>query len=276
MNEKCIPFYLDNNSCNLPFYLIKDSKGNDVIYINEKNMIYTNTRNNDINRQLTLFTMCFNHGICSIYKVNNDVSIIKQFINNDIILYISTNNDFVKIYEDKYDYSEGVNIHFNSRYLCVTLYEYGEAIPDIVSGYDFICNKHLDCNDFYTSSNLYKSLVEIRRCRFDVIISILKGEILTKDSDRLFRFMSFILDKKIDNNNYKDYISIAKKYIIKKYPDLLDINIDDISNLEDKSKEYGINYFCFNRIDKKIDNLKYIDNKVKMSKKRQLSNCCNN
>lgn len=264
MKEKCIPFYLDNNSCNLPFYLIKDSKGNDVIYINEKNIIYTNTYNNDINSQLTLFTKYFNLGICSIHKVNNDVSIIKQFINNDIVWYISNKEDFIKIYEDKYDHLEGVNIHINSKYLCLTSYEYGEAIPDVVSGYDLTCNKQLDCNDYNTCSNLYKSLVEIRRCRFDVIISILKGEIITNDSDRLFRFMSFILDKKIDDNNYKDYISIVQNYILKKYSNLKELDIDNIDNLDDKSKQYGINHFYFNRIDKKIDNLKYVDNKVKI------------
>ena len=42
MKQKYIPFYLDNNSNNLPFYLTKDKRGNDVIYINYKNMIYTN------------------------------------------------------------------------------------------------------------------------------------------------------------------------------------------------------------------------------------------
>ena len=47
----------------MPFYLIKDSKGNDVIYINDNNMIYTNTMNNDIGRQLTLFTKCLNMNV---------------------------------------------------------------------------------------------------------------------------------------------------------------------------------------------------------------------
>ena len=266
MKTKCIPFYLDNNSCNLPFYLIKDSKGNDVIYINDSNMIYTNAKNNDIDRQLTLFTKCFNHGICSIYKVNENVSIVKQFIKNDITWYISNKDDYFKIYEDKYDHLEGVNIHFNSKYLCLTSYEYGEAMPDVVAGYDLTSNKLLDCNDYNTSSNLYKSLVELRRCRLDVIISILKGEILTKDNDRLFRFMSFILDKKIDNNNYKDYISVCQNYVLEKYPNLLELDISDIDNLEDKSKEYGINHFYFNRIDNDIEDLKYVKGKEKIKK----------
>ena len=266
MKTKCIPFYLEDNSCCLPFYLTSDYRGNDIIYINDTNMIYTNTKNNDINRQLTLFTKFFSKGICSIYKVNDEVSIVKQLINNDITWYISNKDEFIKIYKDKYDHLEGVNIHFNSKYLCLTSYEYGEAMPDVVAGYDLTSNKLLDCNDYNTSSNLYKSLVELRRCRFDVIASILKGEILTKDSDRLFRFMSFILDKKIDNNNYKDYISIVKNYVLQKYPNLSELDINDIDDFEDENKEYSINHFYFNRIDKNIEDLKYVKGKEKTRK----------
>ena len=86
MKQKYIPFYLDNNSNNLPFYLTKDKRGNDVIYINSKNMIYTNTKNSNIGQQLNLFTRCFNQGIYSLYKVNDELSLVKQFINNDIFI----------------------------------------------------------------------------------------------------------------------------------------------------------------------------------------------
>ena len=267
MKTKCIPFYLDNNSNNLPFYLVKDSKGCDVIYINDKNMIYTNSKTNNLGQQLNLYTRCFNQGIFSIYKVNDELSIVKQIINNDIIWYINTNDDYFKIYEDKFDHLEGVNIHFNSKYLCLTSYEYGEAMPEVVAGYDIEKSKLLDCNDYNTSSNIYKSLVEIRRCRFDVIISILKGKILIDDSDRLFHFMSFILNTKITDDNYKDYLLIARNYILSKYPNLEDIDIkEDIELIKNNSKEYSINHFYFNRIDKNIDNLKYIKNNEKVIK----------
>ena len=138
---------------------------------------------------------------------------------------------------------------------------------DVFFGYDLTCNKQLDCNDYNTSSNLYKSLVEIRRCRFDVIISILKGKILIDDSDRLFHFMSFILNTKITDDNYKDYLLIARNYILSKYPNLEDIDIkEDIELIKNNSKEYSINHFYFNRIDKNIDNLKYIKNNEKVIK----------
>ena len=262
-----IPFYLDNNSCNLPFYLIKDSKGFDVIYINDKNMIYTNSKTNNLGQQLNLYTKCFNKGICFLYKVNDELSVVKQINNNDIIWYINTNDDYLKIYEDKFDNIEGVNIHFNSKYLCLTSYEYGEAIPEVVAGYDIKKSKLLDCNDYNTSSNLYKSLVEIRRCRFDVIVSILKGKIFIDDKDRLFRFMSFILDTKINEINYKAYLLLARNYIISKYPALENIDIkEDIERIKNSSKEYSINHFYFNRIDSNIDNLKYVKNNEKVIK----------
>ncbi len=264
MKTKYIPFYLDNNSNNLPFYLIKDKRGNDVIYINDKNMIYTNTKNSNIGQQLNLFTRCFNQGIYSLYKVNDNLSIVKKFINNDVSWYINTNDDFIKIYSDFIDHLEEVNIHFNSKYLCLTSYEYGEAMPEVVAGYDIANNKILDCNDYNTANNLYKSLVEIRRCRFDVIYSILKGEILIEDKDRLFCFMSFIMDEKITDNNYQEYMNIIKNYILKRYPLLCDINLDSIDDIKEYSKGFGINHFYFNRIDTDIPDLKYISNKTKV------------
>ena len=78
--------------------------------------------------------------------------------------------------------------------------------------------------------------------------------------------MSFILDKKIDKDNYKDYISVCQNYVLEKYPYLSELDINDIDNLEDKSKEYGINHFYFNRIDKNIEDLKYVKGKEKIKK----------
>lgn len=258
---RCIPFYLDDNSNNLPFYLIKDEHGNDIIYINEKNMIYTNSKNNKIGQQLNLFTMCFNQGICFFYKVNDKTSIVKQINNKNMSWYINTNNDFVKIYEDSFDHIEGVNIHFNSKYLCLSSYEYGEACPDVVAGYDLTNNKFLDCNDYNTQNSLYKQLVEIRRCRFDCIASIIKKDLLVSEPDRLYRFLSFIFNINIDENNYKMYLDKAEDYIISKYPELKNI---DLSNIDCMNKDYGINYFSFNRMDEDITNLKYLRNKTKI------------
>ena len=259
--KNCIPFYLDNNSSNLPFYLIKDEQGNDVIYIDKNNIIYTNTKNNNLEKQLTLFTECFNKGICSIYKVNDNVSVVKQIIDKDINWYINNQESYIKLYQDRLEHIEGVNIHFNSKYLCITSYEYGDAMPEVVAGYDLTNNKQLDCEDFNTNNSLYKKLVEIRRVRLDVLISIINNKIFIKDRVRLYRFLSFIMNKEIDKNNYKDYLDEAREYVLSKYPNLLDI---EINNIDDKNKDYGINYFYFNRIDEDITDLKYLSNKSKV------------
>ena len=107
----------------------------------------------------------------------------------------------------------------------------------------------------------YKKLVEIRRVRLDVLISIINNKILIKDRVRLYRFLSFIMNKEIDKNNYKDYLDEAREYVLSKYPNLLDI---EINNIDDKNKDYGINYFYFNRIDEDITDLKYLSNKSKV------------
>ena len=263
MKKNCMPFYLDNNSSNLPFYLIVDERGNDVIYINSSNMIYTNTKNNNLEKQLTLFTECFNKGICSIYKVNDDVSVVKQIIDKDINWYINNKDNYIKIYEDNLEHMEGVNVHFNSKYLCVTSYEYGEAMPEVVAGYDLTNNKQLDCEDYNTNNNLYKQLVEIRRVRFDVLMSIIKKRIFINDEIRIYRFLSFIMNDKINKKNYKYYLDEARDYILSKYPDLINADIKDI---DDKNKKYGINYFYFTRIDEDIKDLKYLSNKIKVKK----------
>lgn len=264
MKEKCIPFYLDNNSSNLPFYLTKDTNGNDVIYINDKNIIYTNTKNNQLGQQLNLFIKCFNQGICSIYKINDSVSIIRQFINNNINWYINTSDNIINVYSDYIDQIETINIHYNSKYLCLTSYEYGECVPDVVAGYDLTNNKLLDCSDYNTMNSLYRNLVEVRRCRFDVIASILTGRLVINDINRLFRFMSFILDRSIDDSNYKEYMKITRDYVLEKYPKLNELDISNIKNIDEYSKEFGINYFHFNKMDEDIKDLKYVENKTKV------------
>ena len=260
MKKICMPFYLDNNSSNLPFYLMKDEKGNDVIYIDNNNMIYTNTKNNNLEKQLTLFTECFNKGICSIYNINDEATLVKQIIDNNINWYINNNDYYIKLYQDNLENMEGLNVHFNSKYLCVTSYEYGDAIPEVVAGYDLTNNKQLDCEDYNTNNNLYKQLVEIRRVRIDVLISIIKKKILINDDIRLYRFLSLVMNEEINKKNYKYYLDKARDYILSKYSNLTNIDIKDI---DDKNKEYGINYFYFNRIDEDINDLKYLSNKVK-------------
>lgn len=262
LKTQCIPFYSDNNSSNLPFYLLHDRRGNDVIYINEKNIIYTNQKNSEINEQLNLYEKCFNRGICYSYKINKQLSVIKKQIGKDIYWYLLNGNDQLGIYQTKYDNLEDIRIHFNNKYFCLASTEYGDCIPNIVAGYDINKKQLLDCSDYKTENILYKYLVEARRCQFDCICSILSGKMFIEDEDRLFYFLSFIFDKQINQHNYKEYLSIARNYILQKYPKLKNLKIPfDKLKIQEQNKNFGINYFYFNRIDKNIDDLKYFDNK---------------
>lgn len=263
LRKQCIPFYSDNNSSNLPFYLSKDTRGNDVIYINDQNMIYTNQKGLEINDQLNLYEKCLNQGICYYYKIDKELAIIKKQINKDIHWYLLNGTDQIGIYNTKYDNLEDIKIYFNDKYFCLTSMEYGECMPSIVAGYDITQKKFLDCSDYKTENSLYKSLVEVRRCRFDCICSILSGKLLLEDEERLFNFLSFILNQQVNHENLRESLSISRDYILHKYPDLSQINVYfDKSEIEKQSENFDVGHYYFNRMSKKLEELKYLNNKV--------------
>ena len=140
--------------------------------------------------------------------------------------------------------------------------EYGDCIPTVVAGYDIKNRKILDCDDFSTANNLYKAIVEVRRCRFDCIYSILSGKVLVEDVFVLYNFLSFILNMQVNDDNIKKSLKEARSYILKKYLKLKSIRINDDVETVVKNKNFEINYFYFNRIDQEIDNLKCKENKV--------------
>ena len=267
LKTKCVPFYADNNSSNLPFYLLQDVRGNDVIYINKDNMIYMNRKDIDLKDQIFMYSKCFNKGICFAYKINNDLTLLKQQQDKNIYWFLLDRENQLGIYHNYFDNLEEVNFHFNDNYLCITSTEFGDCIPNVVAGYDIKNKEILDCRDFSTTNNLYKAIVEVRRCRFDCIYSILEEKVLLEDKNRLYKFLSFILNKDVNDNNITRSLKEAKPYVLKKYPKLSKFKIrNDIETVREKSKNFGLNYFYFNRIDKEIDNLKYQKNKV-LSKK---------
>lgn len=262
LKTKCIPFYLDNNSSNLPFYMLKDARGNDVIYISDNNMIYTNTNHMQLNEQISLYNKCLNQGICYNYKINKNINLLKIQKDKNIYYFLLDKENQIGIYQTYFDNLEENKVHFNDDYICITSTEYGECIPTVVAGYDIKNRKILDCEDFNTANKLYKAIVEVRRCKFDCICSILRGEVLLEDEDRLYKILSFILNKKVDKNNVKQSLKEAKPFVLKKYPKLSKLKIsNNKEEIEEKNKLFGINYFYFNRMDKKLDNLKYQENK---------------
>lgn len=273
LKTKCVPFYADNNSSNLPFFLLQDVRGNDVIYINKDNMIYMNRKDIDLKDQILLYSKCLNKGICCAYKINKDLTLLKQQKEKNIYWILLDKENQLGIYHHYFDNLEEVNFHYNDNYLCLTSADYGDYIPTVVAGYDIKNKKILDCQDFYTSNNLYKAIVEVRRCKFDCIYSILQQRILLEDKTRLYKFLSFILNKEVNDNNIRQSLKEARPYVLKKYPKLRKFKIhDDIDTVKEKNKNFGVNYFYFNRIDHEIDNLKHQENKVLSKKKINYSN----
>ena len=242
-----IPFYTENNSHNLPFYLLKDKNKNDVIYINNNNIVYTNSKGIDISKQILYYNLCLNKGLCYVYRVTDDVNIIKKVINSDVYYFLCNNQEEYYIYYHDNRWDNEINIHANGNYLCLTSNEYQDYVGDIVFGYDLDKHKLIDYNDPATNSNMYKYLIDIRRCRFDLISSIINNKEYSKDKNILYNFLSFILDTNINEQNYVYGMLEATKIILNQYP-----NINNIDNVYDVSK------FYFHRNCKKVKNLKYI------------------
>lgn len=263
MLTKCIPFFTDNNSCNLPFYLLKDEKDNDVIYIKDSNIVYLNIKNSSVNYQIQIYKLCLNKGICSTYPISDSLIILKETDNNFIHWYILDEEQKINLYQTETKDSESIQVHFNKYYICITNLEYGECIPSIVGGYDINNKKIIDCDSFESSNALYKSLVEIRRCRYDCILSILSGKILVKDETILYKFLSFILMINVNNHNINNCMELVKPIVLQKYPELVnDVISFDRDVIKEKCLQYGVNYFWFNRIEKIIPNLSYQRQKV--------------
>ena len=119
-----IPFYTENNSHNLPFYLLKDKNKNDVIYINNNNIVYTNSKGIDISKQILYYNLCLNKGLCYVYRVTDDVNIIKKVINSDVYYFLCNNQEEYYIYYHDNRWDNEINIHANGNYLCLTSNEY--------------------------------------------------------------------------------------------------------------------------------------------------------
>lgn len=261
--KRCIPFYADDNRSNLPYYLVQDVRGNDVIYVNPSNHIYTNQKNLGLNEQLNLFHKCINQGICYTYKINKDVTILKKHIEKNIYWYLLDGKNELNLYQSFYDNLEDINIIFNDKYFCLTSKEYGDAIPTVVAAYDIEQKKLLDCEDYQTENILYKTLVDVRRSQFDCVYSILTGKMMEETNERLFKLLSFMLGKKVDKNNYLDDIQQVRNYILNKYPYLSNIKvIDDVDELKELNYQFDINHFSFNRINEDLTKLKYLEPKT--------------
>ena len=151
---------------------------------------------------------------------------------------------------------------YNSKYITVVERDYDYPINDVVAAYDIIEDKQIDCTDYHIRQELCDSVVNYKRCLYDVVASILTNQILMIDKQRLFSFMSFLTNRHIDDDNYEQYTQLIKEYIIHNYPGFKDHNIDTNKKLiMELNSIYGINYFKFKKIPYTIDNISYLQDK---------------
>lgn len=265
MLEEIELFVKEDNSSNLPFYIIKDEYNNDVIYINDNNKIYMNDVNTNISEQIFMYKNLYKLGICSISKVNKDLYIVKQYDNKIINWSLLNKDGNINIYSNLLNNKEEINFYFNDKYLCLTTCEYGEYLPNIMVGYDIKENKFLDCDDYKTTQYLRKYLVEYRSYRYEFICSVLNNAIPKEHYDLLYNFLGFILDKDINENNLEESRLEGINYILDKYPIFNSLIQDDNVNLDLKKKFLKQNYIYLNRKSNGIENLKYL-NKVYVKK----------
>lgn len=263
MKHRFIPFFNEDNGFNLPFVIEKDELGNDVLVISSDNKAPLNKKYTNINYQTAVYNNCCEDKNYSAYEIENKIYIIKG---NEY--YKNYSEIEVKIIDGKekksFTYVEDefnkVYMSNNSKY--IVFWNVDERCPmnEVVAAYDIEHHKLIDCTNQRIVNELIESVVLYRRCAYDVIASILKEDVLVKDSERLYTFLSFLTNKRVNKYNYPLEVPAVKEYVIKKYPKLKTHKVN-INNLKKLIKYYGLDSFAFKQIDRDIKDLTYIENK---------------
>lgn len=193
-------------------------------------------------------------------------NIIKETKNKVCTVKIETDKTIV-LYSEEEDLSKILSFSYNNKYIVVWESYYDCPIINVLAAYDIEKERKIDCSDNYINDKLIDSVVKIRRCMYDVVASILLDEELMIDKYRLYSFMSFILNKRINESNFHKVTPIIKEYIISKYPELNNQKIyNSKKELMMMNEKYGIDYFVFKKMEYSIDGIKYINNKKLIKK----------
>lgn len=244
--------------------IVKDNIGNDVLMFNSK-VIPLNKKNTDNNFRQIVMNHCTGNFEYDAYQINDELYLIKQIKKYKYyteVNYKLINDDTIELFTSIETASKSSFFAYNNKYITVVERDYDYPINDVVAAYDIDANKLINCHDYQTKQVLCDSVVNYKRCLYDVVASILTNQILMIDKGRLFSFMSFITNETIDDNNYYDYVEEVKKYIIHCYPGFKGKKVDTSKRIIlDLNCIYGIGYFKFKKIPYKIDNLNYINDK---------------
>ena len=263
-----VPYVREDNSCTLPYYIKKDENNYDILVIGEKE-IPLNICNSDINYQTTIYNKCFDDYQYKTYQVTNNVYVLYRYLENNYITtgYISVlvNNNEYYLCDFENNDREIYDIIFNNKYIVVYKSDSEYYSREISEGFDIEHEKLIDCTDSKNYKGLLDNVVNKKRCRFDTLISILKGKISEINKERVFDVLSFLVGYEVNVKNYNDILFISQQYILNNYPELLsiDLNLTD-EEIRLQTINYGLSYFKFNPINHTIQDIKYKQNKVKV------------
>lgn len=246
--------------------IISDKYNNDVLINNDQeiNLHKHNTSNTYQQKVLENVKAGYNY---EAYQINNNIIVLKEiksYNNFDEINYNIINNEVELFYTSIDNAAHSSFLSFNEKYIVVVEREYDCPLINVLAAYDIERGKYIDCSSHSIKNELADGVVKYRRCLYDVIASVLTDQILMIDKQRLFSFMSFVVNKKINEKNYHDYTGVVKEYIIRCYPGFNNHNdnIDKKIALE-LNGIYGIDYFKFKKIAYDIPDLSYINDKQK-------------
>ena len=187
--------------------------------------------------------------------------IIKETKDKVCTVKIETDKTF-ELYSEEEDVSKILSFSYNNKYVVVWESYYDCPIINVLAAYDIEKERKIDCSDNYINDKLIDSVVRIRRCMYDVVASIILDEELMVDKYRLYSFISFIINKTVDESNFHEYSPIIKEYILNKYPELNNQKIyTSKKDLIIMNEKYGIDYFVFKKMEYNIEGIKYIKNK---------------
>ena len=265
--NKIYPYIREDNCSNLPYCLKKDVKGNDIIVVNNEEILL-NEENTDLDYQITIFNNYVVGNKYISYILAPKIYLLYEYneINNKKIgnIKIIDNGRINSICEFVND-DEYVYTHIsNDIYVAIIKYDSEYYSKEIIDGYDLINHQVIDCDNVKTNQSLLYNLVNRKRCRFDVIVSIITGKI-NNNKNRLLDVLSFLLGYKVNDSNYDISLLLAKDYILYNYPELKHICLDSI-DIKEKSIDYGLSYFSFNPINHSIKDIKYKNKQKKLCK----------
>lgn len=243
--------YIKEDSCCLPYVIKRDEFGFDVIIFNNKK-IPLNKKNSSVNYQISIYNNCIDDYEYKSFEIIDNIYVFIKYINypNKIVgnFNIIDNGNIINlntfINDDKNVYS----LSCNDKYIVMIKSDLEYIDKQIIEAYDIDNKKMIDCNNYNNIELLMKYVVNKKRCSKEILEKILNNNI-DIDDYLVYDFLSYLNDKKIDNNNYKDYIDVSCKYILNCYP-----------NIYNKDLEI----YTFNTINHTINNLTYIENKKKI------------